>query len=545
MVPSARDVRADRRRFAAWVLGTFAFYLLTGSRERPWGDAQVMWEVAVSLIERHAIDIAYEWPPMSHRGADGQVYAQYPILPSLAQIPGATAYAWLSQWWPRQAKLWWPICSHVAPALAGACTVAMIDQLARRLGASSRASAATAAAVATTTGLWIYARYSYSEALQALCFAGIIASALGWWQRDRTRDAIALGLWLGLALNTKPVFAVAGVALAPMFVHRLWRDRAGARHRAHLRDTALALAALAPFVALFGAYNHARWGGVMTTGYEDTIAYVAGESVVFGAWGLLASPGKSVVAYNPALVAAVVGWLGWVKTRRPLTVLVLVPTIAVMMVYPRYLNWSGGWCFGPRYWLFAVPILMLGLAPAIDRMRTLTRPSRGVTAIALSTLLVTGLGVQVLGNAFYWDHYIRIAKAARSDWLGEPDRSGSKLPARGRGHCDSCFEDMYPLLWLPAFQPIEGHWWLATSLAQGHDWQQAEAVAPWKRYTSKTLDIEKSYRRARLDWWGMIGVERKRSRGVAIGLGVLWLAMIGTAGTLGYSSRRRSRREDC
>ncbi|TPV94201.1 MAG: hypothetical protein B7733_16375 [Myxococcales bacterium FL481] len=536
------DERQPRRRLVALVVGTFAFYLLTGSRERPWGDAQVMWEVAVALIERHAIDIAFEWPPMSHRGADGLVYAQYPILPSLAQVPGATAHAWLSEWWPRHRGLWWPVCSHLAPALAGAWTVAMTDRLGRRLGASPRAAMITAAVTATATGLWVYARYSYSEALQAACYSTLLWHGLQLHRYNRHRDAIGLGLWLGLAFNTKPVFAVAGFALAPLLAWWAWRADGPTTRRARCRNLVVASLALAPFVALFAIYNAARWGNPLTTGYEDTLAYIAGESPWFGAWGLLASPGKSVFLYSPPLVAAAVGWVWQWRTARTDSAFVLLPTLAVMFTYTRYLNWSGGWCFGPRYWLFATPVLMLGFATAVDRLWAQPRRAQMVPACVLSTCVAAGVAVQILGNLFYWDHFIRIAKAARTDWLGDPDRSGSKLPARGRGHCDSCFEDMYPLLWLPAFQPIEGHLWLARSLAAEHDWQQAEAHAPWTRYTDKTLDIRRTYRRARLDWWGMIGLDRKRSRGTAVGVGAMWFVMLGSAVWLGRSSGRSTRR---
>ena len=35
----------------------------------------------------------------------------------------------------------------------------------------------------------------------------------------------------------------------------------------------------------------------------------------------------------------------------------------------------------------------------------------------------------------------------------------------------------------------------------GDDWRTAESDAPWKRYTSLTLDIQKSYDAAEIDWW--------------------------------------------
>jgi hypothetical protein len=129
-------------------------------------------------------------------------------------------------------------------------------------------------------------------------------------------------------------------------------------------------------------------------------------------------------------------------------------------------------------------------------------PSAGVVGI-----VVAGIAVQLLGSALYWDHFIRIAIEAKNQWLGHPNRTGAYIPEKGRGHCDSCFEDTYEILWTPAFQPIKGHWWLIKSLARGDaDAAQAQVDAPWRRYTSLSLSLP-SYPRARVDWWGMLWLE--------------------------------------
>src|SRR5262249_16074775 len=93
---------------------------------------------------------------------------------------------------------------------------------------------------------------------------------------------------------------------------------------------------------------------------------------------------------------------------------------------------------------------------------------------------------------------------AKNQWLGNPNRSGAYIADKGRGHCDSCFEDTYELLWTPAFQPIRGHWWLLRSLAAGDDWQQAQAVPPWRGYTTLDINLAANYPRARIDWWGLV-----------------------------------------
>ena len=67
--------------------------------------------------------------------------------------------------------------------------------------------------------------------------------------------------------------------------------------------------------------------------------------------------------------------------------------------------------------------------------------------------------------------------------------------------CFSCFEEVFAVQWLPPMQPILGHWWLLRHQVAGDDWKTAEADAPWKRYTSLTIDIQQSYEHAGIDWW--------------------------------------------
>jgi hypothetical protein len=90
--------------------------------------------------------------------------------------------------------------------------------------------------------------------------------------------------------------------------------------------------------------------------------------------------------------------------------------------------WSGDWCWGPRYLLFMVPVLLL---PAVLALDHLLGARRRVAVVAAGSFFAVGLFVQVLGNAFYWDHFIRISQEARSRWLGSPNRAGAASVDRG------------------------------------------------------------------------------------------------------------------
>ncbi|HEY6035972.1 MAG TPA: hypothetical protein VIV58_16970, partial [Kofleriaceae bacterium] len=152
-----------------------------------------------------------------------------------------------------------------------------------------------------------------------------------------------------------------------------------------------------------------------------------------------------------------------------------------------------------------------------------TRAKRAVAA----AVIAAGICVQLLGVALYWDHFIRLAIDAKDQWLGQPNRSGSYIPPRGRPHCDSCFEDTYELLWTPAFQPIRGNWWLVKSLARGDDAAEAQKTAPWRTYTSLDVRLDENYGRLRLDWWVMLWW-RDAPQTETLGIALLILMLGGT-----------------
>jgi len=123
-----------------------------------------------------------------------------------------------------------------------------------------------------------------------------------------------------------------------------------------------------------------------------------------------------------------------------------------------------------------------------------------VSIATLGVVLLFGGFVTYLGNAIYWDHYIRIETEAVQSWLGMPNNTGDGISKPG-APCPVCFETIYSLQWLPAFNHIVGNYWLFTHLPKNDSWIVAENDAPWRRYTNLHVDISKNYARARVDWW--------------------------------------------
>lgn len=501
------SARADRGRTlgASDVFISFvALYLLTASRSVPVGDARPMWEAAENLVRHGSLAIELRWPVNAPPGVGGHYYPVAALLAVLVHVPGALLQRGLAALAPERAAQFVAVTSQLAPLLLGAALPAVLFRLLGRLGYGARQCAIGALALGTGTSVWVYAHRPYSEIVQAVCFLLFLGALLETGERPTRRAAAWVGGAAGLLINTKNIYFVSVLGGALFLLWRLRATRVGRRTGARL--AAAALLGFAPGLLALAAYNQLRWGSILDSGYGRVTVGFWRESVLTGLWGPLLSPGKSIFLYSPVLLLALAGVGRWWRNRRPSAIAVLLLVVPVVLVYARYLFWSGDWAWGPRYLVFALPALMLPLvevfAPAGGDRATDDGASpfrrRRTRQVAVAALWLAAVAVQLLGNAFYWDDFINISRQAQQAWLGRPDVRGTPLaPAP----CFSCFEEVYPIEWLPPMQPIGGHWWLLRHKVAGDDWVRAEADAPWKRYTSRSLDIASSYQGADIDWW--------------------------------------------
>ena len=474
-------------------IAVFSFYLVTTSREPAWGDAHGMWEVADHLVGKQSIAIDTRWPEDIPAGRNGLYYGIAPIGPSLVHVPGVIVAGALHRLAPTYDALVRPLATHLAPSLLGAVAAVVFFLLLVDLGIGRRTASLATAMLALATTTWVYAHYPYSEILQLACFVGLFRAVLRVCAAPVRREALWLGAWAGCLLNAKYVFAAAivggGVVIA-------WTLR---KRRAELY-TVVKWGAVTggPLVALALLYNYLRWGSITHTGYEPYLDAYFGGSLFDGAWGMLLSPNKSAFLYSPPLTVAVLGLPLAIRAVPRLGLALLAMVVPVFLIYCTYRSWSGDYAWGPRFFVWATPVVLVPIAWVLDR---LAGRIKAAVVIAIFTL---GIGVQVLGTSLYWDHFIRVAIDVKNQWLGNPNRSGSYIAEKGRGHCDSCFEDTYEILWTPAFQPIRGHAWLLRSLARGDTPAEAQLDAPWRGYTTLPVKLEATYPRARIDWWGLL-----------------------------------------
>jgi uncharacterized membrane protein (GlpM family) len=486
-----------RRRGGLWLFAAiFCIYMLSMSRERPWGDATPLWEVADNIAHEGTIAIKTRWPATLLLGRGGKVYGVAPVLQAAIHIPGAVLQRLAQKHVPRQAALAWRFTCHLAPVLLGALTCVLFFGLCRRLGAKPAAAALTTIALGLGSTLWVYSRYTYSEVLQTACFTGFFAQLLETRRNPSRRSGALLGMWAGLLVNSKYIYIVSAAGGAIYLLAAL-----RGRWRVTLETAVAATVAALPFAALALLYNYARWSDPFAAGYDLSSEAGIRENVAVGLWGMFLSPGKSVFLYSPPLLASLIGLRRAIRRWPQFLPAALLTVAPPLLVYARLIFWSGDYAWGPRYLVFAVPVMLLPACALVDHLVVAAHSRKRVLAAgALGALLLAGGFVQYLGNAFYWDHFIRIQSEAARAWLGTPNIKGNCLGEGPHGSA-ACFEAMHPMQWLPPFQPIVGHYWMLRHVPNDDNWMVAEKDAPWHRYTSAQLNIAASWNRARLDWW--------------------------------------------
>ena len=246
---------ADTRIGRAVFVATFALYLLSSGREPPWGDGNVQYMVAESLLHDGSLAIGRAWPDDLPRGRNGRFYSTYPLATSLVQIPGLAVLDAIGAVRPEARGLARPLTSHLACSAFGALTCVLFFALCRQLQLSRRASSAATAVLAFGTAVWVYAHYSYSEIAQAALFTGLVLELLRVQAAPTPRRARWLGLYAGLLFSMKYIYAASVVGVVVLLAIELRHQR-----RLALR---LALAAATTAVPLSAGKSMPSWNDCM------------------------------------------------------------------------------------------------------------------------------------------------------------------------------------------------------------------------------------------------------------------------------------------
>ena len=213
---------------------------------------------------------------------------------------------------------------------------------------------------------------------------------------DDRRLSAASGAAFGVAMACRHTSAIM-VAFIALYLLRYHRKSA----------YSFALGVL-PVPVAIGFYNFYYFGspfsfGQEIIGHQMALTKTGSPDLwqtpfYIGALGLLASPSRGLLVFSPFLAFSGLGMLKiWLDARyralRPLT----IATVLVMALQCKWFDWWGGWAYGYRPWLDAVPLLILFLVPVIDWIW-----EGSAKRLVFSSLLAWSCFVQFIG-AFAYD----------------------------------------------------------------------------------------------------------------------------------------------
>lgn len=217
-----------------------------------------------------------------------------------------------------------------------------------------------------------------------------------------TPSALLSGLCLGFAFLTK---LTAGVGILPIVLGMM--AKAPANRRWTL--AAVVFAGALPSLAAVMWFNDLRMGSPflpaeMHPQYART--QPGGGSLLAGIAGLLFSPGKSILLFAPALAIAAAGWPRMLRASRA-DALTVAGTLALFLIaHGSLAAWHGDWGWGPRYFVFILPILWM---PAIFTLRAIADRPRA--RLAAGVVVAASVAVQLSAVAINWQYQYQVMYA--------------------------------------------------------------------------------------------------------------------------------------
>jgi Dolichyl-phosphate-mannose-protein mannosyltransferase len=303
-------------------------------------DGNAMLAVAESLVTQHSFAVA---PDVGVPGRGGQSFSKWYPLQSVMAVPFVAAGTEMAHALRLPTHYVAAVCSLVLPILLTAMTTALVARISAQLGASKRGAFLAALTYAFGTMAMVYARTFYAEPLLALLTAACVYLALS----GSPAQIVWAGALAALAVLAKPTGIVVGVALA---IYLFFRGT-------HRRLSLIPAAGSALGLLLYFAYNQMRFGHALAFG-QPWAFHVSG--VAEGAAGLLVSPGRGLVWYCPAVVLAIAAWR---KIKNSSALLIAGVFVGFLGIHSVWSFWHGGWSWGPRFLLPALPglVALLGL----------------------------------------------------------------------------------------------------------------------------------------------------------------------------------------
>jgi hypothetical protein len=468
LVYSPHSMNNSNVRRLAWglALGTGLIYLAFLPPGIYSIDGNSMLAVAESMVTRHNLTVPIG---LGIPGRDGQIYSSWYPLQSLLSVPAVLAASGASRLLHLPLHFVSAAFAGVMPAVFTAATVALVALISLQLGSTLEGARRAALCFAAGTIAMVYARTFYAEPLLTLLAAGGIYLVF-----VRSKRTILLAALVALfAVLAKPTGILLGPALSAYLL---------------LKKTPTGLG-LMPAVGgglgllLYFLYNLLRFGDPLTFGQPWIFSLSA---LPQGIAGLLFSPGRGIIWYCPAAIVAILGFRKAWKTKPLEALLIAALFVGFLGLHSAFLNWHGGWSWGPR---FLLPVL-----PGVMALTSLLEKKAAKGLLALSFL---GFLINAPTLVSYYERYY--------------------AEANEQGISDS------QLYWSPSRAPLFHAWGAASRVITDARSQDVRELFNQRSTPSRTVASSRALRVVALWWWVLPIVHIPRFVGFVCSLAmVIW-----------------------
>jgi hypothetical protein len=366
--PRIRSWSSDPEILASLGLACLYFAVMSGHPHSI--DGLLMYRQAQSIAYNHSLHFA---TPLLWGGTF--TTSKYGIGLSLLYLPGLLLWSWLSPYVPSsgsnpynwalfyQDPLYTAACAPVH-VLIVAASAYLVARFIRHLGFNHRIALWGLALYGIASPALVYARGDWAQSLAGLCWIAGLYFATRSRRAAGSVDVWLCGASVSYAVLTRPVegsmLLVAVVALmVPHFRFWLWS-------RSSWYPILVVAASYLLGVAITLLVNWGRYGSPFTTGYE-------GEGWTTPPWlglaGALVSPGRGILLEFPAAVLFPLGIRQLWRTEHRKIALVLLGLIGFELLnVSMWYTWWGGWNWGLRLFVPALPLVAILAAIGIDRL---------------------------------------------------------------------------------------------------------------------------------------------------------------------------------
>jgi len=408
---------------AGWLVFLFflSLYLLTARGRLTVIDGVTRYQVTAAIAQRGSVSL----PEDLHLGMPGKrpgsFYSYYALGQSLAGLPLYWAGGAVARLLPKgnEAAITQFAYSLInAFMAAGLCAVFFVFCL--QLGYARRTALWLALGLGLGTILWQQSKDSFEHPQEAFFgLAGVLLTYRGVKENRRALLWVG-GVLFGAGILTRGSAAffflpALGYLLTKGFQER--RSRGGAFSTAMgsaLADFGISVAGALPFLLAAGWYNALRWGSPFAAAQASAQPLAQPDaSFLRGLAGLLISPGRGLLEYNPMLLLLLIFpaslSLFW-RRQRGIAALFLAVGLIYLIYYSNSPFWDGGLCWGPRYLLPIIPLALFPLGELIETpplLRSRKGRSRATTMMRKSVVyLLAGVSLLIQLSSVLVDHQI-------------------------------------------------------------------------------------------------------------------------------------------